>query len=344
MDSLTHALLGLAIGAVRRPDAAPGARPSPTDRATVLASVLAAELPDLDYLWPAENAVMGTLKAHRGFSHSLLFAPIVALAATLLAKLVFRQARPRAVYPFALGSVLFGHILADAWTGWGTRLFLPFTRSRVALDWMMVLDPWFTLPLAAGALWALCFRRSFRRAVLVGAAVAVTYLGLRIGLERRAAGAVRAVYPDNEGVQVFPLPLSVTTFRYVASFRNADAVGEVGVFSPPKEQARDTETHAEPPQQKFAGSGIPTCSSPFCRAQRWGRTAPTLREVLQWARFPVVRIDEGTRTIEVADLRYYLKGKPTLKFVLKLDGKLELEEARLERGGSMQELFERLRQ
>jgi inner membrane protein len=343
MDSLTHALLGLAIGALRKPDGAAGARLSPTDRATLLASVLAAELPDLDYLWPAENAVMGTLKAHRGFSHSLLFAPVVALVATLVAKVVFREARPRAAYPFALGAVLFGHILADAWTGWGTRLWLPFSSSRVALDWMMVLDPWFTLPLAAGALGGLRFRHAFRRAVLLGAAVAVAYLGLRIGLEQRAATAVRDAYPQNQGVQVFPLPLSVTTFRYVASFREGDAVGEVGVFSPPAEQARDTETHAEPPQQKHGWSGVPVCGSPYCRAERWGRSAPTLREVLRWARFPVVRIDEGTRTVEVADLRYYLKGKPTLKFVLELDSELRLESARLERGGSMSELFVRLR-
>jgi inner membrane protein len=343
MDSLTHGLLGLAIGALRKPEAAPGARCSPTDRATLLGCVVAAELPDLDYLWPAENAVLAALEAHRGLSHSLLFAPVVALAAALLMKAVFRHARLRTVFSWALGSVVFGHILADAWTGWGTRLFLPFSRSRVALDWMMVIDPWFTVPLAVGALLALRYRRAFRRAVLLGAAVAVAYLGLRIGLEQRAAKAVHAVYRNAWGVQVFPLPFSVTTFRYVAVLAEGDAVGEVGVFSAPVEQARDTETHAEPAVQKHGWSGVPLCGTPFCRAQRWGRTAPTLREVLVWARFPVVRIDHGTNTVEVADLRYYLKGKPTLKFVIKLDSELRDKDARLERGGSMTELLERLR-
>src|SRR5687767_11242625 len=98
MDSLTHGLLGLAIGALRGPDAAPGARLTATDRATLLGCVVAAELPDLDYLWPAENAVLGALRAHRGLSHSLLFAPVVALAATLLMRVVFRDARLRSVF------------------------------------------------------------------------------------------------------------------------------------------------------------------------------------------------------------------------------------------------------
>jgi inner membrane protein len=73
MDSLTHGLLGPAIGALRRPD---------SDRTAVLvACVLAAEIPDLDYLWPADNSVLHSLKAHRGLSHSLLAVPMVALSA-----------------------------------------------------------------------------------------------------------------------------------------------------------------------------------------------------------------------------------------------------------------------
>jgi inner membrane protein len=50
MDSLTHALLGLTLGALRKPDAPPGTPLAATDRAVLLAAVLAAELPDLDYL------------------------------------------------------------------------------------------------------------------------------------------------------------------------------------------------------------------------------------------------------------------------------------------------------
>src|SRR5688500_15397671 len=126
MDSLTHGLLGLALGALRRADA---------DRSAVLvACVLAAEIPDLDYLWPADNSVLHALQAHRGLTHSLIAAPLVALTATALAKVAFRRARAVSLLSWSLPAVLLAHLLADAWTGWGTRLWLPFSDARVTLD------------------------------------------------------------------------------------------------------------------------------------------------------------------------------------------------------------------
>src|SRR5687767_12349720 len=118
MDTLTHGLLGLAVGALRRPDA---------DRAAIfVACVLAAEIPDLDYVWPADDSVLHSLKAHRGLTHSLLAVPLIALVATALTKLVFRRAPALSLFLWSLPAVLFAHLLADAWTGWGTRLALPF--------------------------------------------------------------------------------------------------------------------------------------------------------------------------------------------------------------------------
>jgi inner membrane protein len=347
MDSLTHALLGLTIGALRKPDAPRGTPLTATDRAVLVAAVLAAELPDLDYLWPAGDPVLRMLQAHRGLTHSLLAAPLVALAAAGLSKVLFRTARLRPVYVVALASVLLGHLLADTWTGWGTRLFLPFIRERVTLDWMMVIDPWFTLPLVGGAVVALLRRAQFRRWLLVGGAVALSYLALRIALREHAAASVRAQYSDQR-VFVFPEVLSVTRFRYVVSFGHGHAAGEVGVFSAASEKVRDFETHREPPPEfrRHFLSGIYHCDSPYCVAERAGRTAPALREALSWARFPVVRRESlpnmGTR-FEVADLRYYWDGKPTLTFVIDVDAKRNQVAARLERGGTFAELFERWR-
>jgi inner membrane protein len=347
MDSLTHALIGLTLGALRKPEATPGTPLTPTDRAVLLAAVLAAELPDLDYLWPAGDPVLRMLQAHRGISHALLAAPLVALAASGLAKLVFRAARFRPTYLVALASVLFAHLLADTWTGWGTRLFLPLTTARVTLDWMMVIDPWFTLPLAAGALFAVLRRSHFRRALLTGGAVAASYLALRIGLKQHATATVRASYPVGT-VTVFPEVLAVTRFRYVVSLGDGHAAGEVGLSSPAVETVRDFETHREPekPLRRHWVSGIFHCQSHYCAAERAGRTAPALREALEWARFPVVRRSStpssGVR-FEVADLRYYWGGKPTLTFVIEVDANHNQLAARLERGGTVRDLFGRWR-
>lgn len=346
MDSLTHALLGLTIGALRRPDSARGAPLAPTDRAVLVAAVIAAELPDLDYLWPAGDPVLRMLKAHRGLSHSLFLAPLVALAAAGIAKAIFRPARFRPVYLVSLASVLFAHLLADTWTGWGTRLFLPLVRDRSALDWMMVLDPWFTLPLAAGAIVAWRRRAQWRRWLLLGGAVAAAYLALRLGLKAHVTAKVRARYPADAGVFAFPELLSVTRFRYVVSFDDGHAAGNVGVFTPAVEKVRDFETYREPPRpfRRHAYSGIFICDSPYCVANRAGRDAPALREAMDWARFPVVTIESLPGFVtryRVADLRYYWDGKPTLAFVVDVNENREQIVARLERGGTARELFER---
>jgi inner membrane protein len=149
-------------------------------------------------------------------------------------------------------------------------------------------------------------------------------------------------------VFVFPELLSVTRFRYVVSFGNGHAAGNVGVLSPAEEKVRDFDTYREPPPhfRRHLYSGVYRCDSPYCRAERTGRNAPALGEAMAWARFPVVSI-EGLpplrTTYRVADLRYYWDGKPTLTFVMDLNEKGEQVAARLERGGTARELFERWR-
>jgi inner membrane protein len=319
MDSLTHGLLGLVIGSLRRSD---------RERAAVLVGcVLAAEIPDLDYLWPADNSVLHSLKAHRGLTHSLIAVPLVALLATALTKLVFRRAAVTSVFLWCLPSVLFAHLLADAWTGWGTRLALPFSDARVTLDWMMVLDPLFTLPLLLGALWGIRKRTLSRRALLTGAAVSFLYLGARIAIRADLASRVRAQYPHAHAAQVFPSWLGPAHWRYVAVFPDRYAVGRIRAFGAPEEQGSHRRGLA-------AGASALTSAN------------PTVREALAWARFPLVeerpRLPSGVE-LTIADLRYHLNGAPTLSFRIELDDQARVVSATLDRGGSARSLWQRFR-
>lgn len=318
MDSLTHGLLGLSLGALRRPDA---------DRSAVLvACVVAAELPDLDYLWPAADSVLHTLKAHRGLSHSLVAAPLVALTAAGAAKLVFRKARPVPLFVWALGAVLFAHLLADAWTGWGTRLLLPFSDARVTLDWMMVLDPFFTVPLLIGALWDVRKRQLDRRAMLVGLSVACAYLGTRVVARSMIHDRVAERHSDALQIQVFPSWLDVTEWRYVAVFPERYVAGRAGVFDGPQPQA----TH-----ERSTATALSAVA----------RENGTVREVLAWARFPLIELTQtarGATRVNVADLRYHLNGAPTLCFDIELDATGRVTSARLDRG-SARDLLRRFR-
>lgn len=317
MDSLTHGLLGLAIGALRKNE---------QDRsAVVLGCVLAAELPDLDYLLPASDSVLHALKAHRGISHSLVAVPLIALCATALAKLWFRGARTLSIFSWSVLAALFAHLLADAWTGWGTRLFLPFSSARVTLDWMMVLDPLFTIPLLAGALVALRVRRWFRKAVLAGLALSCLYLTTRIVIKSAVTDKVDALYPSAREITLFPAWIGPTEWRYVASMDGEYAVGRVGAFAAPQEQAR------HPLAQPLSATVL---------------ASDTVREALAWARFPLVEeqpIAGGGSDVRVADLRYHLNGAPTLTFWVKVDAQGRVVAADLDRGGSARALLERFR-
>lgn len=325
MDTLTHGLLGVALAALPLPRRLDAAGVTPL-KAALLVSVLAAELPDLDYLMPAEDAVLHTLSAHRGYSHSLLAVPVVAAVAALLAKLVFRSSAFTALYARALLAVPLAHLLPDLWTGWGTRLLLPFSERRLALDWTMVLDPWFTAPLALAAIWALFQRHQLRPAMAIGAATAGLYVLLRVGSSAQLSQDVARAYPEASSVHVFPALLGVTRWRYVARLGNGYAVGSVSLGDEPREAAR----HQALPNGPVAARLTQT---------------PTVREALGWARFPVVRItplDSATQRISIADLRYHLNGAPTLTFVIDVDHAGVVRGARLERGGSAGELLKRL--
>lgn len=327
MDTLTHGLLGAVIGSLRAPRSGVACDESqPAVRAGMLAGILAAELPDIDYLLPAGDAVLHALKAHRGLTHALVAVPAVALVAALLAKLVFREARLGSLYARAFIAVPLAHLLPDLWTGWGTRLLLPFSERRIALDWTMVVDPFFTLPLAVGAAWALWRRTHFRRSLWLGAAVAGTYLTGRIATSWHLTGVVREAYPAAASVHVFPLPFSALGWRYVSRFEREYAAGAVGLGSGLQEHARVSSAPTGPVPDELA-------------------SVPTVHEALAWARFPVVRVTElgpAEHSIQVADLRYHLHGKPTLAFVVTIAGDAVVD-ARLERGGNLGELFRRWR-
>lgn len=324
MDTLTHALFGLSVGALR-PREASGGPLSPTDKATLLACVVGAELPDLDYLWPASDGVLVTLRAHRGLSHSLIAAPVVALVATGIALALVRQGRVARVYPQALLAVVAAHLLPDLWTGWGTRLFLPWSSERLNLDTTMVLDPLVTLPLLVGAIFAYRLRaQDFRRPLWLGLGVAALYVGARATIREVLTSKVEASYGAG-AVHVFPAPFSVLGWRYVAEVEGGYAAGSIALGGEPNEQARHS-------RELGAAEAL--------------RGDPIIDEVLAWARYPTVELlakGDGAQTLSVGDLRYHANGAPTLKFVVELDASGKVVSARLDRGGSLRQVIDRFR-
>jgi len=118
---LTHAVIPLAIGTGLGRDVIPGR--------LLAAGVVAALLPDLDVLAFHAGIPYGAAFGHRGFSHSLFFAAVIAL----LGAGGFRVLRARFLTAFLfLFVAAASHGILDAFTngGLGIAFFWPWSAER----------------------------------------------------------------------------------------------------------------------------------------------------------------------------------------------------------------------
>jgi len=147
MDPVTHLLTGACIGRAglnRR-----------TAYAT-LAAVLAADAPDIDVLWGIAGPVAG-FEHHRGITHTLIAAPVMALAVTGAVWLLRRgwsalpwvKSRQRMdqqpvnwlwIYLTALIADL-SHLLLDWTNNYGLRPFFPFNKHWYSGDFVFIAEP-----------------------------------------------------------------------------------------------------------------------------------------------------------------------------------------------------------
>ena len=122
-----------------------------------LAGAIIGTIPDLDVLLTPFFSALQKISIHRGYSHSILFC---FLGATFIAYVLSRskwmkEIKYRLIW-FSSFLVLFTHILLDAFTSYGTQLFLPLTNWRVSFDSIGIIDPFYTVPLLGGVLLTNC--------------------------------------------------------------------------------------------------------------------------------------------------------------------------------------------
>lgn len=115
-------------------------------RKAMLWGTLAQSIPDIDFLAAFWMDTSSNLLAHRGFTHSLLFAAIISLFMAMLAE---RWHRPHNIsfrrwLAFFI-SAIFTHIFLDAFNNYGVGWFEPFSHYRIAFNIIYVADPFFSL-------------------------------------------------------------------------------------------------------------------------------------------------------------------------------------------------------
>jgi inner membrane protein len=161
MEPVTHFLTGACLGR------------SGFNRRTAyatLAMTLAAEAPDLDILWGFRGPV-AELQHHRGWTHSFVGAPVVALATVAFVWVLHRFTHPASkdgspgrrrkgpvvpprwglIFVFAWIAAL-SHILLDYSVNYGVRPFFPFNPKWSSWSIVFIVDPWILLALTLALL------------------------------------------------------------------------------------------------------------------------------------------------------------------------------------------------
>jgi inner membrane protein len=139
LDSITQIVLGASVG-----EAVLGKK---IGNKAIFWGAVAGTLPDLDVILRYFTDEISATQMHRGFSHSIVFAVLIApLLGWIARKIHFKLVD----VSFKDWTKLFfwttvTHPLLDAHTTWGTQFFWPL-KYRLAYQNIFVVDPLYTLP------------------------------------------------------------------------------------------------------------------------------------------------------------------------------------------------------
>jgi inner membrane protein len=139
MDSLTHIILGAAIG-----EAVLGKK---IGRKAMLWGAIADTIPDLDIFASPCFSHAQQLMVHRGITHSIFFVAVMSpLLGWIFSKWYENDNTTWKNWSWLFFWGLFSHIILDAFTCYGTGWFEPFNSYRVSFNSIFVADPFYTLP------------------------------------------------------------------------------------------------------------------------------------------------------------------------------------------------------
>jgi inner membrane protein len=114
--------------------------------------IVSANIPDCDIVG-LFGGRLEYLEVHRGYTHSLLFLPVMALLSVGIVALVYRE-KLRWAHAWLLCCIgVASHLLLDLTNAYGTRLLLPFSSAWLHLDLVSLWDLVVLLVLMFAALW-----------------------------------------------------------------------------------------------------------------------------------------------------------------------------------------------
>jgi inner membrane protein len=219
MDLITQGILGSAVGQA--------GFQHKLGKKAVLWGALIGMAPDLDILVKISSNPLAEQLYHRGFTHSLFFAPLVApLFAALLCQYYDKKVKsPLYSTWFWLAFwALITHPLLDLFTTYGTQLLSPLSNYRFSLSAIAIIDPLYSIPLLAVVLFGLrgksqSFCRYLTSSMLF---LTTTYLFYGISCNQKALGLARQSIGQHGSIMInsYPTLLQIHVRRLVAHVGN----------------------------------------------------------------------------------------------------------------------------
>jgi inner membrane protein len=300
MDNLTHTLTGLMM--------ARAGLGRTTPRGGSLMMMLAANIPDVDALFGLPGG-LAYMEYHRGYAHSLLLAPAMAVIPLLLARWIRGASINWLSYLACVLGVL-SHLALDLTNVYGVRLLLPFSSRWLHLDITNIVDPWilliFLIAIAAPALSGLV-NSEIRGRTLEGpkrawaclALVALLgYEGFRYVSHQRAIAVMSAYdYRGDSAPRVWAMPQGIGTLRWRGIVETSDMVLDVPV---------DLTADFDPALGRIA---YPAPESPALDAARASKPIQAFMHFNQLPFWRVTPEDDLVR-VELIDLRFGTAWQP----------------------------------
>jgi inner membrane protein len=309
LEPVTHFLTGACLGRAG------------LNRKTALATLtlsLAAEAPDLDVVCSFWGHAFG-FAHHRGFTHSFLGIPLVALVVVAFVYLVWRLRGRKTKYPdlpprwgllfsYACFAGL-SHILLDFTNNYGVRPFWPFSEKWYSWDIVFIVEPVMLAFLILGLIVPFLFSlvdkevgaRSRGPRGRLGAILALTGVVLMWGVRdyehRRAVNAMEARnYNGVDPVRVSASPTMLNPFHWYGVIETPSFFGLAPVDSlAPEVDPEDRMEIRYKPEE-----------TPITLAAKKSYAAGAF---LDWAKYPITETEvleppEQGYIVHFQDLRY----------------------------------------
>jgi inner membrane protein len=173
MDSLTHIALGTCIGEAFFEKG--------FGKKAMIWGALAHSIPDIDFLASFWMDTPGALLAHRGFTHSILFAAIIIPIFSLVADKIHKPHNITFLkWVLFFSTAVFLHLFLDAFNNYGIGWFEPFSHYRFSFNIIYVADPFFSFPLFITFIALVIadkYKHKRKKWVFVGMSLSFLYLG-----------------------------------------------------------------------------------------------------------------------------------------------------------------------